>query len=66
VPPVSQSKSRRFGRLLLKVTGILCFTLIFTFICNDSGDQIKKNEVGGACSTYGGGEGCIQDFGGET
>ena len=24
-----------------------------------------KNEVGGACSTYGGGEKCIQDFGGE-
>jgi hypothetical protein len=23
------------------------------------GDQIKKNEVGGACSTYGGGESCI-------
>jgi hypothetical protein len=31
-----------------------------------SGDQIKKNEVGGACSTYGGGERCIQGFGGET
>jgi hypothetical protein len=23
-----------------------------------SGDQIKKNEVGGACSKYGGGERC--------
>jgi hypothetical protein len=31
-----------------------------------SGDQIKKNEVGGACSRCGGGERCIQDFGGET
>jgi hypothetical protein len=31
-----------------------------------SGDQIEKNEVGGACSMYGGGEKCIQDFGGET
>jgi hypothetical protein len=31
-----------------------------------SGDQIKKNEVGGACSTYGGGERCVQGFGGET
>jgi hypothetical protein len=31
-----------------------------------SGDQIKKNEVGRACSTYGGGERCLQDFGGET
>jgi hypothetical protein len=33
---------------------------------NYSGDQIKKNEVGRACSTYGGEERCIQDFGGET
>jgi hypothetical protein len=32
----------------------------------DSGDQIEKNDMGGACSTYGGEESCIQDFGGET
>jgi hypothetical protein len=31
-----------------------------------SGNQIEKNEMGGACSTYGGKERCIQDFGGET
>jgi len=31
-----------------------------------SGDQIKKNEMDGACSTYGGEERCIQDFGEET
>jgi hypothetical protein len=31
-----------------------------------SGDQIEKNEVGGACSMYGWGERFIQDFGGET
>jgi hypothetical protein len=30
-----------------------------------SGEHIKNN-VGGACSTYGGGERCTQDFGGET
>ena len=30
------------------------------------GYQIKKTEVGGACSTYGGEEKCIQGFGGET
>jgi hypothetical protein len=30
------------------------------------GLSIKKKEVGGACSTYGGGERCIQDLGGET
>jgi hypothetical protein len=29
-------------------------------------DQIKNNEVDGACSTYGEGERCVQDFGGET
>jgi hypothetical protein len=29
-------------------------------------DKIKKNEMGGACSAYGGGERCVQGFGGET
>jgi hypothetical protein len=29
-----------------------------------SGDQIKKNEMGGTCGTYGGQERCIQGFGG--
>jgi hypothetical protein len=31
-----------------------------------SGDQIKKNEMGGACSMYGEEESWIQGFGGET
>jgi hypothetical protein len=31
-----------------------------------SGDQIKKNEVVRACSTYVGEESCIQGFGMET
>jgi hypothetical protein len=31
-----------------------------------SGNQIEKNEMGGACSTYEGKEKCVQDFGGET
>jgi hypothetical protein len=31
-----------------------------------AGDQIKKNQMGEACSTYGGQERCIQDFGWET
>jgi hypothetical protein len=30
------------------------------------GNKIEKNEMGGACSTYGGKDRCIQDFGGET
>jgi hypothetical protein len=30
------------------------------------GDRIKKNEMGGACGTYGGEERCIQGYAGET
>jgi hypothetical protein len=29
------------------------------------GDQIRKNEMGGTCSTFGGEERCRQAFGGE-
>jgi len=31
-----------------------------------SGDKIEKDEMGGAGSVYGGEEGCMQGFGGET
>jgi hypothetical protein len=31
-----------------------------------SGDKIEKNEMGGACSAYGGEEKRMQGFGGET
>ena len=31
-----------------------------------AGDKIEKNEMGGACGTYGGREMCAQGFGGET
>ena len=30
------------------------------------GDKIEKNEMGGACGTYGGRKRCTQGFGGET
>jgi hypothetical protein len=30
------------------------------------GHQLKKNDMGGACGTYGGGERFVQDFGGDT
>ena len=30
------------------------------------GDKIEKNEMGGACGTYGGRERCAQGFDGET
>jgi hypothetical protein len=31
-----------------------------------AGGEIEKNEMGGACSVYVGGERCVQGFGGET
>ena len=31
-----------------------------------AGDKIGKNEMGGACGTYGGREKCAQGFGGKT
>ena len=31
-----------------------------------AGDKMEKNEMGGACGTYGGRERCAQGFGGET
>ena len=31
-----------------------------------AGDKMEKNEMGGACGTYGGRERCAQCFGGET
>ena len=39
--------------------------MLLTKYC--SGDQIEKNEMGEACSTFGGGgeKRCIQGFGGE-
>jgi len=40
--------------------------MIFTHHLIMFGDQIDKNEMGVACSTYGGEERCIQGFGGET
>ena len=47
------------GQLLL-----LLFLLSSSSHC--SGDKIEKNEMGGACSVYGGEERRIQGFGGET
>jgi hypothetical protein len=46
------------------VTARLFTPVSLTQYC--SGGKIEKNEMGGACSAYGGEERCIQGFGGET
>ena len=38
---------------------------MYTPLQIDSGEQITKNEMGGACGTYLGQERCIKGFGGE-
>jgi hypothetical protein len=43
--------------------GALCSPLLTRYYLDD---QIKNNEMGGACGTYGGQERCIQGFGEET
>ena len=43
---------------------IVTRSVLLTQYC--TGDKIEKNEMGGACGTYGGGERCAQVFGGET
>ena len=39
---------------------------LYTSPRHSAGDKIEKNEMGGACGTYGGRERCAQGFGGET
>ena len=43
---------------------VLYYSALVTQYCAD--DKIEKNEMGGACDTYGGRERCAQGFGGET
>jgi len=41
-------------------TEVLCRDCILCYVAAPcSGDQIEKNGMGGACSTYGGDQGCI-------
>jgi hypothetical protein len=44
--------------------GLRSVGVFLTILCR--GDQIKKNEMGGACGKYGRQERCIQDLGWET
>jgi len=42
----------------------ILFIILLTQYC--AGGKIEKNEMGGACGTYGGGERCAQGSSGET
>ena len=44
------------------ITTATCFDNI---VSSFAGGKIEKNEMGGACGAYGGGERCAQGFGGE-
>jgi hypothetical protein len=50
----------------LRVERLQLFFRYIRNIENYSGNQIEKNEMGGACSTYGGKARFTQDFGGAT
>ena len=53
---------RIFGPKMDEITGE--WSVLLTEYC--ASDKIKKNEMGGACGAYVGGERCVQGFGGET
>ena len=42
----------------------MSLAILFHFLCADS--KIEKNEMGGACGVYGGGDRCAQGSSGET
>ena len=62
---------RVFGPKRDEVTGngenyIMKSLVICTLTQYCAGGKIEKNEMGGACGAYGGGERCAQGSGGET
>ena len=54
---------RVFGPKRDEVTGNGENYILKNFVIYCSGYKIEKNEMGGACSAYGGEEMCIQGFG---
>jgi hypothetical protein len=54
---------------MISITKFNIYTIYYNSLCIPhyySGDQMQKDVIGGACSTYEGEESGIQDFGGET
>ena len=51
----------------VKLSVYICYVTTYCLLTQYcAGDKIEKNEMGGACGTYGGRERCAQGFGGET
>jgi len=51
--------------IIVVLTGSkLCFTInrLYTFGFINAGNEIKKDEIGWACGTYGGEERCVQSL----
>jgi hypothetical protein len=70
---VMRPKERHQGKHTIKASGTkaqeqkqIIISNLKEVIKYHAGDKIEKIEMGGACSTYGGGERCVQGSGGET
>jgi hypothetical protein len=55
-------------KILLIYIYIYCAFLVWSVLLTHyfADDNIEKNEMGWACNSNGGGERCVQGFGGET
>jgi hypothetical protein len=54
--------------IIIIIIILLLLTIIIIILLTQycAGGKIEKNEMGGACGAYGGGESCAQGSGGET
>jgi hypothetical protein len=54
------SVNRKLGKHSEELYGLYASLICYT------DDQIKEDEMGGACGTHGGEEKCLKEFGGES
>jgi hypothetical protein len=58
--------TKNFEEYVLEENYIMRSSVICTPTQYCAGGKIEKNDMGGACGAYGGGERCAQSSGGET
>jgi len=63
---ISPVSSRASSVVIFHIHSSVVSDILCVVLAGSSGDQIEKNDMGGACSTYGGKQKCIQGFGWET